>query len=450
MALHKEVISARTTLRTLEDSPASSAALKARLRQLLEENSDSVRESELREMQEEERYIQALRQQREKIEALRREMAKKDAALAQLSEELQAKQKDRTETQRLTAALQQSQTLLADKDAELRDLRASVKRQVQEYETSVAELRQALLKERNDRKNEVKLCDSQLEELHVAAQEQRLAAEKSAKYQQIAEQELARVQSVEQDRERQRNDEQKSWKLLEKTLKDQVAELAEEKYRLEGQLKELLEHAEGQEERLDKLADLDALYQGEQQRCEELEGEVQRLEQDLSQMQEYGKEGKSKAEEDCRSMKEELQRAAELIQRQERTISEMRVRRQEDQNSLSLLKDDFKTQSLEAEKATSRWRTAQEELKRVKESLTDFEQTNQALRRENEEVLKQLQALVEKEEQERLERRQWAKVKMDLLSQRDDEVSKLSEALETLPGDTKASRASPYRRTGLR
>jgi len=450
MALHKEVISARTTLRTLEDSPASSAALKARLRQLLEENSDSVRESELREMQEEERYIQALRQQREKIEALRREMAKKDAALAQLSEELQVKQKDRTETQRLTAALQQSQTLLADKDAELRDLRASVKRQVQEYETSVAELRQALLKERNDRKNEVKLCDSQLEELHVAAQEQRLAAEKSAKYQQIAEQELARVQSVEQDRERQRNDEQKSWKLLEKTLKDQVAELAEEKYRLEGQLKELLEHAEGQEERLDKLADLDALYQGEQQRCEELEGEVQRLEQDLSQMREYGKEGKSKAEEDCRSMKEELQRAAELIQRQERTISEMRVRRQEDQNSLSLLKDDFKTQSLEAEKATSRWRTAQEELKRVKESLTDFEQTNQALRRENEEVLKQLQALVEKEEQERLERRQWAKVKMDLLSQRDDEVSKLSEALETLPGDTKASRASPYRRTGLR
>lgn len=450
MALHKEVLSARTTLRTLEDSPASSAALKARLRQLLEGNSDSIREVELREMQEEERYIQALRQQREKIEALRREMAKKDAALAQLSEELQSKQKDRTETQRLAATLQQSQALLADKEAELRDLRASVKRQVQEYETSVAELRQALFKERNDRKNEVKLCDSQLEELHVAAQEQRLAAEKAAKYQQIAEQELARVQNAEQDRERQRNDEQKSWKQLEKTLKDQVAELAEEKYRLEGQLKELLEHAEGQEERLDKLGDLDALYQSEQQRCEDLEGEVQRLEQELSQLREYGKEGKSKAEEDCRSMKEELQRAAELIQRQERTISEMRVRRQEDQNSLSLLKDDLKTQSLEAEKATSRWRTAQEELKRVKESLTDFEQTNQVLRRENEEVLKQLQALVEKEEQERLERKQWAKVKMDLLSQRDDEVSKLSEALETLPGDTKASRASPYRRTGLR
>jgi chromosome segregation ATPase len=124
-------------------------------------------------MQEEERYIQALRQQREKIESLRREMAKKDAALAQISEELQTKQKDRTETQRLSAALQQSQSLLAAKDSELRDLRGSVKRQVQEYETTIAELRQTLMKERNDRKNETKLYDNQLEELHVAAQEQR-------------------------------------------------------------------------------------------------------------------------------------------------------------------------------------------------------------------------------------------------------------------------------------
>jgi hypothetical protein len=133
MAFHKEglVTPARAdTLRSLEDSPASSAALKARLRQLLEANSDSIRESELREMQEEERYIQALRQQREKIESLRREMAKKDAALANFSEELQAKHKDRAETQRLSAALQQSQVQLTEKDTELKDLRSSIKRQV--------------------------------------------------------------------------------------------------------------------------------------------------------------------------------------------------------------------------------------------------------------------------------------------------------------------------------
>lgn len=450
MAFHKEglVTPARAdTLRSLEDSPASSAALKARLRQLLEANSDSIRESELREMQEEERYIQALRQQREKIESLRREMAKKDAALANFSEELQSKHKDRAETQRLSAALQQSQVQLTEKDTELRDLRSSIKRQVQEYETTVAELRQTLMKERNDRKNEAKLYNSKFEELQIEAQEQRISAEKAAKYQQIAEEELSRAQNNEQDRERQHTEELKSWKLLEKTLKDQVAELADEKYRLEGQLKELLDHAEGQEARLDKLTDLASLYQSEQQRSDELEAEVQRLQQDLSALTEFGKEGKSKAEEDCRAMKEELQRAAELVQRQERTISEMRIRRQEDQNALSLLKDDLKTFSSEADKATARWRTAQEELQRIKDSHTDFEQTNQTLRRENADLLKQLQALVEKEEQERLERRQWAKVKMDLLSQREDEVSKLSEALESLPGDSKPSRASPYRRT---
>lgn len=454
MALHKEgtLASARVdTLRSLQDSPATGAALKARLRQLLEANSDSIREVELREMQEEERYIQALRQQREKIESLRREMAKKDAALAQLSEELQTKTKDRGETQRLTAALQQAQNQLADKDTELRELRLSVKRQVQDYETALADMRQSLMKERNDRKNEGKLFDSKFEELHVSAQEHRILAEKATKYQQLAEQEVARIQSLEQDRERQRNEELKAWKMLEKTLKDQVAELAEEKYRLESQLKELLEHAEGQEVRLGKMGDLDALYQSEQQRADELEAEVQRLQMELAQLSETGQEGRSKAEEDCRVMKDELQRAAELVQRQERTISEMRVRRQEDQNALSLLKDDLKTQSIEADKATARWRAAQDELKRVKESLTDFEQANQLLRRENADMLKQLQALVEKEEQERLERRQWAKVKMDLLSQREDEVSKLSEALETLPGDVKPSRASPYRRTtGLR
>jgi chromosome segregation ATPase len=303
------------------------------------------------------------------------------------------------------------------------------------------------MKERNDRKNEAKLYNSKFEELQIEAQEQRISAEKAAKYQQIAEEELSRAQNNEQDRERQRTEELKSWKLLEKTLKDQVAELADEKYRLEGQLKELLDHAEGQEARLDKLTDLASLYQSEQQRSDELEAEVQRLQQDLSALTEFGKEGKSKAEEDCRAMKEELQRAAELVQRQERTISEMRIRRQEDQNVLSLLKDDLKTYSSEADKATARWRTAQEELQRIKDSHTDFEQTNQTLRRENADLLKQLQALVEKEEQERLERRQWAKVKMDLLSQREDEVSKLSEALESLPGDSKPSRASPYRRT---
>ena len=222
-----------------------------------------------------------------------------------------------------------------------------------------------------------------------------------------------------------------------------MAELAEEKYRIEGQLKDLLEHAEGQEARLDQFTDLEVLYHSEQQRTEELEAEVQRL----VLLQESGQDGKSRAEQDCSAMKEELQRAAELIQRQERTISEMRVRRQEDQTSLSLLKDDLKSHSAETGQATGRWRAAQEELQRVKDALTDFEQTNQSLRRENAELLKQLQTLVEREEQERLERKQWAKVKMDLLSQREDEVSKLTEALETLPGDSRPTRASPYRRT---
>jgi len=440
MAMYKE---RPTRGGVLEDGPTSSAALKARLRQLLQANSDSSREAELLEMQEEERYIYALRQQREKIESLRREMTKKDATLAQLSEELQSKNKDRTETLRLSAALQQVQVQMADKDTELRELRTTLKRQVQEYEITIAELRQTLMKERNDRKNEAKQCDYKVEELHVAAQEQRMLAEKSAKYLQTAEQELSRAQSTEQERGRKHVEELKSCKLLEKTLKDQVAELAEEKYRIEGQLKDLLEHAEGQEARLDQFTDLEVLYHSEQQRTEELEAEVQRL----VLLQESGQDGKSRAEQDCSAMKEELQRAAELIQRQERTISEMRVRRQEDQTSLSLLKDDLKSHSAETGQATGRWRAAQEELQHVKDALTDFEQTNQSLRRENAELLKQLQTLVEREEQERLERKQWAKVKMDLLSQREDEVSKLSEALETLPGDSRPTRASPYRRT---
>ena len=459
MALHKENSSliytpARQsdTHRSVlsEDSPASSAALKARLRQLLENNSDSIRETELREMQEEERYIQALRVQREKIETLRREMAKRDQLLQQLNEELHDSHKDKSETQKLTAALQLSQTQLFEKDNELKEIRGSIKRQVQEYEANIAELRQALMKERNDRKNEGKVSEGKVEELQLMAQEMRLEADKAMRYQKAAEDELSHLQSNEKERERQRAEETKSWKLLEKTLKDQVGELADEKYRLEAQMKELLDHAEGQETRLDKLSDLDALYQSEQQRNEELEDQLQKLQQEVTSLRENNREGKSKAEDECRSLKEELQRAAELVQRQERTIQEMRLRRQEDQNNLILMKDDLKAQSIEAEKATARWRSAQEELKRLKDSLVDFEQANQVLRKENGEMLRQLQALVEKEEQERLERKQWAKVKMDLLSQREDEVSKLSEALETLPGDTKAGRVSPFRRTGMR
>jgi predicted transcriptional regulator len=113
------------------------------------------------------------------------------------------------------------------------------------------------------------------------------------------------------------------------------------------------------------------------------------------------------------------------------------------------MKDDLKTQTSEAEKATNRWRNAQEELKRLKDSVVDLDQANQTLRKENAEMLRQLQAIIEKEEQERLERKQWAKVKMDLLSQREDEVTKLSEALETLPGESKSGKVSPFRRTGL-
>lgn len=82
----------------------------------------------------------------------------------------------------------------------------------------------------------------------------------------------------------------------------------------------------------------------------------------------------------------------------------MRVRRQVDQITISLLKDDFKSNSAETDRVTARWRAAQEELQRVQDSLTYSEQTNQSLHKENAELLKQLQTLIERE-QERLEHR---------------------------------------------
>lgn len=398
--------------------------------------SDSVRVLEMKELEEEEKYLQALKAQMEKFELFRQEIMKKDQKI----EELQNLVKEMTQNaSKLKSVEVQNSNLvsaLEAKEKENFELRQKVRKQVEEYESSLKEVQMIVLKEREEKNNEIRALKRKVAEGGADSSKMKIAE---------LEKNLINEQKALKDKERAYMENLKNWKNLEKVLKDQVAELSNEKTYAQDKLEELteensalfnkIEEITKQNEKLVKnVANIDKISEvlkDYKKAKEELATAELKQKELLSYTNKYKTEN-IELQTEIENLHEELTKAIEIVKRQEQTILDLRSKNQE----FDLNIEDLQDENIELKRQVQVLKISMNEKCLAHEALLE-KCSNQEKKINAMDVY--LKTFMEKENHEKLEREKKAKKKIELFTQRTAEVNKLAEVLESFTHETNYS-----------
>ena len=117
---------------------------------------ESLRALELREMLEEEHYLQTLRVQRERIEEFVQDAKKKEALAADLKTQLEEAHQALAGQQRLQLEVTRLTTELKAQETANEEVREAMKRQLEDYQASLTQLQQVVAVERDERSQEIR------------------------------------------------------------------------------------------------------------------------------------------------------------------------------------------------------------------------------------------------------------------------------------------------------
>jgi chromosome segregation ATPase len=391
---------------------------------------DVIRALELKELQEEERYINELRVQRERIEALRNEMMRKDTALHELEQELTRSRMNEVEVKRLQSQLTQLQTVVKQKDEALSELKATIRIKVQEYNSALLDTKQSVTRDREAVSKEVRQLQANLceRDQEVNRLQEELTRFKTGTF--GSEDKLRSLERKVKSVEAARNEDRKQWAALEQVLKDQVAELAHEKQIAENARQDKDQELRILSAKLTSISEIEGALRQCRKENAELHAMMQQGESETKQRLEDALNECSSLEQRCRGLDSDLKMAEELIERQETVLADLRHARQEhDMRSQKQYSEGLR-RSKEVEVLSRKYQISLDEQSRLSQRLVELESAYAALQQEHAEMQSQLQNHATWEARDQDERREWARVKMGLIQKRNAEISRLTETIE--------------------
>ena len=152
----------------------------------------------------------------------------------------------------------------------------------------------------------------------------------------------------------------------------------------------------------------------------------------IEEINEKYKKSKENIEEEFESLKDELDQAIEIITRQESSLQDLRLRKQEDDTKIFGLSKDLETKESEILKHQKMITKLNKNDQEKVEKIEDLEYKVRSLINENNRLKAELQCICEKQDKDRDERKKIAKKKIDLLTQRNQEILRLNHAFGTL------------------
>lgn len=386
---------------------------------------DSLLELEKLEMQEQEKYISNLQFQREKIEEFVEELSKRNARISDLENEVQRLKSQPLETEKYTIEIAYLKQTLKTLELENTKLRSKLASQVDEYNLSINELKSIVLKEREEKDKQIFDLKSELlskeDDLDTLVDAFDKAKSTLCSLEKKFDLEIASFKS----KEKTAYEQGKTWKLLEKTLKEENVLLKNENAALKDSLnlinEKISENAEIEDENENlRLAVIDGknkhkeLTKKYMEACEKYEVLRKNIDKEFS------------------GLKEELDQAIEIISRQENSIQDLRGRKQQDDARISALMEELERRKLEMMKIQKNSMKNDRNEEDYKEKIREFEFKIRTLTGENSLVKAELDKIKERQEKERNERKKVTKRKLEMLTQRNEEISKISQAFSTL------------------
>ena len=271
---------------------------------------NSIASIELIDLEEEEKYIQNIRQQRIKIEQYKAENNKKDQTIKELEFEILSLQRNCETYKNMAGNFKALTEELKLKDSENKDLRTQIKTLTKDFEKSLA-------RENEEKNNEIKSLKAKIKDLENSSNKQKKFEDNFRKFDE---------NEIEDYKE-------KSWKSFEKQLKDQVSELSHEKSLLQEQVVNLKSFFEQH-----KLSFPSEFYlTPDKKKYLEIRQELENKEYELNLMKKNQEEYAVRTEYELKSLQHELDRSLMIISRQENSIVELRMRKTEDDMTISTL-----------------------------------------------------------------------------------------------------------------
>ena len=254
-------------------------------------------------------------------------------------------------------------------------MRSTISSQVNEYDQSIHELKQVVMKEREEKSKEVSYLKQELFSKEDDIEALMEALEKTKKNMQTLEKKYESELNIAKNKEDSLIEQLRSAKNNEKNLKEEMSSFYK-----------IAEKYESLKKQIDK---------------------------------EFG------------GIKEELDQAIQIISRQENYLQDLRLIKKEDDTKITNLLNEVENKQQEIKRIqTINLKLAKKEKEQTEKNV-ELEYKIKSLTLENSSIRAEFQNIYDRQEKERDERKKLAKRKIDLLTQRNEEITRLNQAFNT-------------------
>ena len=359
------------------------------------------------EIEEEEKHLNILRLQRNKLESLQQDMKSREGRIKELEDLVKDLQQGLQDSTTFRNDLQSMVEELQEREEDNTSLKNQLKKQVEEYEHSLLEIQNFASRELEEKSQEIKFLKQKLIEKDKSFEElsqENFKLKKDLK-------KFSQAIEIEKDSKISIIDEQaKGWKSAEKILKDQIMELTHEKLLL-----------------TEKICNLRDKPENKVINQQDIKLRLLQKDQEITLLKRNQEDYQKRTDLEMNSLKSELQRAVSIVTRQESTIVQLRKRKSEDDSLICNLRTQLNLREYDINRSVS----ICENVTKDSSDHSDSDSQDQVfkLKQENDSLKSRIVELRQKEEKLQQERKKVAKIKMEMLSQRNAEVIKLSDAL---------------------
>jgi chromosome segregation ATPase len=375
----------------------------------------------LNELKKEEARLDILKAEKEKYEDFLFELKRKSAYIAELEAKIKQMESEHLNFSQYNSEIEYLTQALESSEKENSKLRLAINSQIEEFESSMKDLKHVIQEERVRNKAEVEILqkelitkDDDLEELIEAYEGTK---ERLANIEKKYENEISNLSK----KGKGLADQLKISKEVEFGLREENEGLRQECFKLK-------ENLNACQEKIRKVDD----YAEEMIGVKLALAEEKRKQKDVNkkyiEAAEKYESLKKSIDKEFDGLKEELDQAVEIIKRQENSLQDLRSAKQEGDKKVLAVMNELSIRDAEIVRLSKISKKIEEKNESLIEKNEELERRLAKTMNENSELREVLEQARVKQEKDRNDRKLFTKKKLDILLQRNEEMSKLSDA----------------------
>lgn len=370
---------------------SSSNDIRQRVQQLLSNRPhESLKDLEMKELHGEDRYIRTLRKYSERLDLFHKELQSREALIVQLQSDL-----NRLKDTEIQAKNQSKQVNELEKQRDklmtsVEELRNFAEKQRVDFDSAMEFMKEDRETMKQTLEQQTKSHKIEAEQMQLRIQELESALEQEQREREICESALEQEKDVQSNLQDEIMRYARSWKALEKILKDQVSDLSQENTEYEEKFNSQMETIKQLEKKIDDLQGLQDLVQKEQEVNMELQEQISALTSEnerLTLLLESDKEEYEREIADLQQEKYEFEAKCEnLAGQMERSHKTMEGQ----EELIHTFQEEARLKSEELDKLQALYRDLVEAHTDYTQRLLKLEANNKTLRTENFELSREL------------------------------------------------------------